>query len=109
MIIRDENGVFQLSDTVIFSCGCNGVGPRVKRMVRNAGIDTPILNTNLKPRAKIYIKRIGLDKAIPSLAKSKYAVMYNPHTTQFIDLLNAPENESVYENMRRVANVHVAS
>lgn len=105
MIERDSNGVFQLTETVIFSCGCSGVGPKVTRMKRSAGIDTPILNVNLKPRAKVYIKRIGLDKAIPTLAKSKYAVMYNPHTTQFIDLLNAPENESVYENMRRVANV----
>lgn len=104
MIIRGDDGRFHLDRTVIFSCGCSGVGPKVNRLKRGAGINTDICNTNLHPKAKVYIKQIGLDKAVPSLARTKYAVLYNPETTQFIDLLNAPENESTYENMRRVAN-----
>lgn len=104
MVITSSNGTLIANETFVVSCGCGGLVPQMKRLVKQAGVDVPFLNSSISADVRRYIKQIGLNDRVPSLRKSKHAVIYNPHTEKFIDLLNAPNNKYVLENIRRLVN-----
>lgn len=103
-MIEFRGNRYELLYPIIMSCGCSGTAPKMRRMVRAAGVEVDITLTPNNARLKRYIKQENLKAKIPAIADSKHGVLYNPHTQQFIDLLKAPENEHVYENMRRVVD-----
>lgn len=98
------DGKYVLLRPIIFSCGCGGSGPKLRRMLRGAGVEVPIYLTVNNVKLKRYVVQEGLKSKIMALSDSKHGVLYNPDTKQFIDLLKAPETDQVFANIKRVAN-----
>ena len=104
IISREQDGTWVASRSLCITCGCGSVVPDARRALQNAGIaDTPMLSDAGNPSVKAYVKQIGLDLFVPSLNKGKHAVLYNPHTGQYVDMLNVKGSEEYYVNLYRVA------
>src|SRR5690606_23440093 len=100
-----EDGIYYILSPVVFHCGCGNVTPKAKSLLAMAGTShVPLLNTNMNKYAKKYIQQEGLRHKIPSLNKSSHAVLYNPHTQQYIDLKSAPRNTTTFSNIFKVAS-----
>lgn len=98
------DGKLTLDRPVVFSCGCGNVTPDARSMMRLAGVpDIPFLITVTNPRIRDYIRQVGLNRLVASLNRNTHAVLYNPITGLFVDLLKAPRNQQVYDNILRVA------
>lgn len=105
IVSRNEDGTFSAEDPFIVTCGCGSVVPSAKRIAMRAGIpEIPMIVSSSNPIVKGYLKQIGLDEIIPSLKKNKHAVLYNPRTHQFVDMLGVPENDTVLNNLYKVAH-----
>lgn len=99
---KGANGL-TLDHTVVFSCGCGNTTPKVRRKLQDAGVaNVPVINTNSNSRTRQYIKQVGLDKVASSLKRSKHAVLFNPSTGRYLDILNAPQTPQLLNNIRRV-------
>lgn len=99
-----EDGTLQLSGPVVFHCGCGGVVPKIRSRLQISGVpQVPLIMTSNNKKAKNYIRQIGLAARVPSLSRSSHAVLFNPRSGRFIDLIKAPQNSSVYENIYSVA------
>ena len=104
VIQRLPDGTFHMSEAAVFSCGCANVVPEARNKLRMAGVpDVTIIMTTTNPKVKKYVRQIGLDKQVPSLNKSTHSVLYNPATGQYVDLLKAPQNSQVFDNIYKVA------
>lgn len=101
---RLPNGKYTLSEVVVVSCGCGDLGPRVRRLLEKSGVTIPIVNSSGSMNAKGYIQQMKLDTAVPSLRKSKHAVLINPFTGQYIDLMNARETPRLLTDILIVAS-----
>lgn len=98
-----ENGVLQLNQPVVFHCGCGGVVPKIRSKLQISGVpQVPLVMTSSNKKAKDYIRQIGLSARVPSLSRGTHAVLFNPSSGRFIDLLKAPQNSTVYENIYNV-------
>lgn len=104
VIVRESDGKLIMTQPAVFTCGCSGVVPDTRNKLRMAGVaDVPLVMTPTNQRIKQYLQQIGLVTLIPSLKKSKHSVLYNPVTGKYVDLLNAPKTDKVYENIFNVA------
>lgn len=105
VITRQQDGTWIASGPLLITCGCGSVVPDARSAMRSAGLpDIPMLVSSSNTAVKAYVRQVGLTDKVPSLLKSKHAVLYNPRTGRYINMLNAPLNEALYENIRRVAN-----
>lgn len=103
-IFERYNGTIVATAPFIMTCGCGSIVPDTKKLLRRAGIDVAFVNSSINADARKYVKQIGLNKLVPSLNKTKHAVVFNPQTRQFVDLLNAPRNDQLVDNIRRVVS-----
>lgn len=104
IIERLADGSVRMNDVAVFTCGCGGVVPEARSLLRMAGVgNVEFVTTSGNTKVKRFIRSVGLDMRVPSLRRGRHSVLYNPFTGQYIDLLNAPRNGSVYENIFKVA------
>jgi len=104
IITREQDGTWVASRSIAITCGCGSVVPDVRGALQIAGVgDTPMLSDAGNPAVKAYIRQVGLNHVVPSLNKGKHAVLYNPETGQYIDMLNAKLTEEYYVNIYKVA------
>lgn len=105
IITREQDGTYVAHQTFLVTCGCGSVTPDARSMLRMSGCgDVPLLTSSGNPTVKAYIHQIKLDEKVRSLKKSKHAVLYNPGTGKYINLLEAPLNAETYENIRKVVH-----
>lgn len=101
-VFERQGNVIVATTPFILTCGCGSIVPDTKRLLRKANVDAVFVNSTVNSDARKYVKQIGLASRIPSVSKSKHALVYNPFTTQFIDLLNAPKTDQLVEKIKRV-------
>lgn len=104
IITRLQDGTWTAERPFVITCGCGSIVPDAKSIMRQAQVDVPFVVSASNWTVKEYIKQMGLDQRVPSLARNKHAVLYNPSTTRYINLMEAPHNETTYNNIRRVVN-----
>lgn len=103
---RLEDGTYRLNSSVVFHCGCGGIAGKARRIVQSAGCDVPMVMTTTNNNARLYIKQELLENHITALRKSRHMVLYNPFNKQYINLLEAKENQELRDNIFKVVNNH---
>lgn len=81
---------------VVYCCGCGGIKDTVNRILTSAGVDpktVDIVVDSSNTAVKTYLKTSGLIEAEPALKRSKHAVLYNPTTHKFINLLSGKKDK----------------
>lgn len=100
VIYTDSKGIIHSKETIVIVCSCGPTKSKVKKLLDRAGVNIKLISTGLYPVVRRYAKQIGLTERVSSLKGSTHAVIYNPKTEQFIDLLRAPENEQTVEDIK---------
>lgn len=104
IVTRNEDGTFSAENPFIVTCGCGSVVPSAKRLASRAGLtNIPMIVSSSNPIVKGYLKQIGLDEVVTSLKKNKHAVLYNPRTHKYVDMLGVPESDEIIKNLYEVA------
>lgn len=103
LIVKNNDGTYFINSPVVFSCGCGGISSIVNGILSSAGAPgVPIVLTSSNVLAQGFVKWSGLKEAEPSLKKGRHAVLYNPRTTKFVNLL-AKDNKNLLANVYTVA------
>lgn len=100
---RHQDGTFYSNQVFVVTCGCGGIVPDTRRKIEAAGVEKiPFIISTDDRNVKGFLKQIGLTEKIPSLKKSKHAVIYNPNNGLYIDLMQAAPSRELYDNIYRV-------
>lgn len=103
IIYRLQDGTWMADKAFVVTCGCGGIVPDARILLRHAGkSDVPMLVSNSNHAVKDYLQQVGLMDREPSLKSTRHAVLFNPITKRYMNLMKAPRTQTTYDNIKTI-------